>query len=73
MIEVTRLNDSKLWVNPDLIRFIEETPDTVVTLTSDTKIVVKESALLLIDEIIAYRHRVFTQLPQVVTKESREE
>lgn len=43
MIEVTKLNDSKIVVNADLIELIEETPDTVVTLTTGRKIIVKES------------------------------
>lgn len=73
MIEVTRLNDSKFWVNPDMIRFMEETPDTVITLSGDSKLVVKEPVLKIIDAIIKYRRRVFTQLPQIVAKESGEE
>lgn len=44
MIDVTRLNDKILTVNCDLIEFIEETPDTVITFTTGTKIVVRESA-----------------------------
>ena len=42
MIDVTRLNGKVITVNSDLIEFIEETPDTVVTFTNGTKIVVKE-------------------------------
>ncbi len=40
MIDVTRLNGSGVTVNSDLI---EETPDTVITLTTWKKIIVKES------------------------------
>ncbi len=42
MIEVTRLNDTKILINPDLIEFVEETPDTVITFTTGRKIIVKE-------------------------------
>lgn len=73
MIEVTRLNNSKFWVNSDMIRFIEETPDTVITLSGDSKIVVKEPASVIIDAVVAFRKRIFTQLPQTVVRESREE
>ena len=31
MIEVTRLNDTKLLINSDQIEFVEETPDTVIS------------------------------------------
>jgi flagellar protein FlbD len=43
MIEVTRLNDTRLIVNADMIERVEESPDTVITLTSGSKIIVKES------------------------------
>ena len=55
MIQVTRLNQSVVYVNNDLIEFIEETPDTVITLTTGKKLVVEESAEELIRRIIAYR------------------
>jgi flagellar protein FlbD len=48
MIKVTRINDSELVINSDLIEFVEAIPDTMVSLTTGKKIMVKES----IDEII---------------------
>jgi len=42
MIELTRLNGTPILVNTDLIETVEETPDTVITLTSGKKIIVKE-------------------------------
>jgi len=49
MIKVTRLNDSQLVINADLIEFVEAIPDTIVSLTTGKKIMVKES----IEDIIA--------------------
>jgi flagellar protein FlbD len=49
MIKVTRLNDSELVINTDLIEFVEAIPDTIISLTTGKKIMVKES----IDEIIS--------------------
>lgn len=43
MIELTRLNNAVLAVNSDLIKFVEESPDTVITLTTGEKLIVKES------------------------------
>ncbi len=43
MIDVTKMNGSVISVNNDLIEIIEETPDTVITLTTGRKIIVKES------------------------------
>lgn len=43
MIEITKLNGQSMLVNTSLIETVEETPDTVITLTSGKKIIVKES------------------------------
>lgn len=44
MIRVTRLNGAPLYVNAVLIETIEETPDTLLTLTTGKKILVLEKA-----------------------------
>ena len=59
MIEVTRLNDKSLIVNCELIQFIEETPDTVVTFTDGKKIVVKETKEELVTKVISYKRKIF--------------
>lgn len=43
MIDVTRLDGRGITVNAELIESIEEVPDTVLTLTTGKKIIVKES------------------------------
>lgn len=57
MIKVTRLNDKVFIINSDLIEMMEETPDTVITLTSGNKLVVSESVEVLIERIIEFRRR----------------
>ena len=42
MIELTRINNTKLMLNPDIIETMEETPDTVITLTNGHKYIVSE-------------------------------
>lgn len=59
MIKVTRLNGSQFFVNEDMIEFIEETPDTVITLNTEKKLVVTESAEELINQITQYRRSVY--------------
>lgn len=59
MIEVTRLNNKELTINCDLIEFIEETPDTVITFTTGTKLVVKESIDEIKKRILEYKRSVF--------------
>ena len=56
MIQLTRLNNQLLVVNSDLIKFVEKSPDTVLTLVTGEKIVVRETTddvLDRIDEIVA--------------------
>ena len=43
MIEVTRLNGTTVLINAELIELVEETPDTVISLTTGRKLIVKES------------------------------
>ena len=43
MIDVTKMNGMNITINSDLIETVEETPDTVITLTTGRKIIVKES------------------------------
>jgi flagellar protein FlbD len=44
MIELTRLNGSSIAVNCDLIRYAESSPDTVLTLVTGEKLLVRETA-----------------------------
>ncbi|ADD02489.1 flagellar FlbD family protein [Thermoanaerobacter mathranii subsp. mathranii str. A3] len=60
MIYVTRLNNEEFVVNADLIEFIEKTPDTVISLTTGKKIVVKETPEEIIKKVIDYKKRIFT-------------
>ena len=70
MIKVTRLNGKEFYLNPDLIEFIEETPDTVVTLTTGKKLVVGEDAREMIDRIVEYRVKSQGKLPTIITSET---
>ena len=57
MIRLTRLNNRPLIVNSDLIKFIENAPDTVITLITGEKLVVLEAAEEVMARIIEYRRR----------------
>jgi flagellar protein FlbD len=57
MIYLTRLNKRPVVVNSDLIKFVEDTPDTVVTLVSGEKLVVKETVAQVLEKIMRYRRR----------------
>jgi flagellar protein FlbD len=55
MVRLTRLNQMPLVVNSDLIEHIEITPDTVITLTTGQKILVRETADQVIERVIEFR------------------
>jgi len=55
MIKVTRLNDTELVVNVDLIEFVESTPDTIISLTTGKKIIVCESVDEIIERVAAFK------------------
>jgi flagellar protein FlbD len=59
MIQVTRLDHSSLIVNPDLIISMEETPDTIITLSNGDKIMVQERVSEIIRRVIQFRRSVF--------------
>lgn len=43
MIELTKLNNQKFVLNALYIERVESTPDSVITLTNDKRIIVRES------------------------------
>ena len=57
MIKVKRLNGKEFVVNSDLILYVEETPDTVITLTTGQKVVVVETVDEIIDKVINFKYR----------------
>jgi flagellar protein FlbD len=56
VIEVTRLNGAPVVVTADLIEFVEATPDTLISLTTGEKIMVRESVQTVADRVRLYRH-----------------
>jgi flagellar protein FlbD len=62
MIQLTRLNQKALTVNSDLIKFVENTPDTVITLVSGEKFVVLESAATIVERVVEFRRRLLDGL-----------
>lgn len=62
MIYLTRLNGQKIMINIDLLELIEETPDTLITLTTGKKFLVKESSQQIHDEIIRFKKNANSRL-----------
>ena len=59
MIEVTKINGTKVLVNPDLIEVVEETPDTVVFFTTGRKIIINGSRQEIKNLVKSYRKEIF--------------
>lgn len=59
MIDVTRMNDSVFTINAELIESIDEVPDTVITLTTGKKIIVKESRQKVKSLVKLYKKEIF--------------
>ena len=58
MIKLTKLNGDEFIVNADMVRFVENRPDTYITLTSGDRIIVQESADEVVKRVIAYARAV---------------
>ena len=62
MIKVTRLNDSTLMVNVDMIQSLQAIPETVITFTNNDKIMVKEPLEELSQKIVDYQRAINSKL-----------
>jgi flagellar protein FlbD len=60
MIHLTRLNNTALTVNSELIKFVEQNPDTVITLLNGEKILVRETAEQVLERIVEFRRRLLS-------------
>jgi len=57
MIELTRLNGNPMVLNSDLVKTIESSPDTVLTLINGEKLIVREEIADVVERVLAYRAR----------------
>lgn len=60
MITLTKLNDTQFILNAELIKTVEETPDTVITITTGNKYIVKEKADEVVDKVVQYKKNIFS-------------
>ena len=66
VIKLTRLDRRELVVNADLVEFIEATPETIISMTTGKKVVVKESVDEVIRRIVEFRHRALPTVKSAV-------
>jgi len=58
----------EIYVNSDLIEFIETTPDTIITLITGKKVLVKDNVQDLLERIVDFKQKVY-RLPEIKNKE----
>lgn len=58
MIALTRLNGRAVVVNAELIKLIECTPDTLITLTVGDHLMVRESVEEVVERAVEYARRI---------------
>jgi flagellar protein FlbD len=57
MIRLTRLGGQTLYVNSELIEFMEATPDTIIVMMSGKRVIVMEQTAEVVKRIVEYRRR----------------
>ncbi len=55
---MTRLGGQALYLNSDLIEFMEATPDTIIVMTSGKRVIVLEQVADVVKRIVEYRRRI---------------
>lgn len=61
LIELTRMNGKKFTLNCELIEKVEDTPDTVITLSSGKMYIVKESRQDITNLVLLYKKEIFSK------------
>ena len=55
MIFITKINNTKIVINAELIELIEQTPETMITTTTGKKVIVKESIEQVVELVKKYK------------------
>lgn len=63
MITLTRINGKEFIVNADLIRTVEENPDTTISLINGDRLLVKESMHEVVKRAVDYGRSLRRLLP----------
>jgi len=71
MIHLTRTDGANIVLNAQLIEMVEATPDTVISLTTGRKVLVRESVGQVVNRVIAYERRCRTRWQLVPPGASR--
>ncbi len=70
MIELTSLNGTRFCINPDMIEEITASPDTVITMNTGRKFIVKETRQEVKSLVLSYKREIFADLFRFSKEES---
>jgi len=59
MILLTKLNNQKILLNLETVKYVEAVPDTLIFFTNGESVMVKESLDVLSDAVLSYQASVF--------------
>jgi flagellar protein FlbD len=62
VILITRFNGTKIYINAELVKSVEPTPDAVITLMNGEKFIAKETAEVVVERLIEYQRIVHNPL-----------
>ena len=68
MIKLSLINGTDIMLNSDLIELIEETPDTIISLSNGKKVIVRNSVQEVIDKIMEFRRVIGVSAKQLVAE-----
>nr|WP_057895881.1 flagellar FlbD family protein [Liquorilactobacillus oeni]AJA34200.1 flagellar protein FlbD [Liquorilactobacillus oeni] len=71
MIKLLSMDKRTFYLNPDLIYRIEETPDTIITLTNGRTLVVENSAASIVELIIEYRKKTYQDILGLTSEQEK--
>jgi flagellar protein FlbD len=69
MIRLTRLNQTELIINSDLIEHIEIGANTVIKLTDGNSFIVKENPEEIVDKVVQFKKNIFAVIKEESAKE----
>ena len=64
MIRLSRLNGNQFVLNCEMIKFVDATPDTLITLSGNEKFMVRESVDEVVRLTVEYRKRLYQEPPR---------
>ena len=72
MIRLTRFDGTQFVLNCNIIQYVEATPDTIITLTTKEKVMVKESVDDVIEAVVEFQRRIFQGVLEFKREEDTE-